>query len=97
MALAGVRTQVCLSVAILTKQGKILLARQFVEMTRMKVENHLATFPKLIGTERQHNTVETAEVRTGSRARLGSNARAALTALRSRECRFGTYTSQSSR
>ena len=55
--------QVCLSVAILTKQGKILLARQFVEMTRMKVENHLATFPKLIGTERQHNTVETAEVR----------------------------------
>ena len=65
MALAGVRTQVCLSVAILTKQGKILLARQFVEMTRMKVENHLATFPKLIGTERQHNTVETAEVRTG--------------------------------
>jgi len=63
VALAGVRTQVCLSVAILTKQGKILLARQFVEMTRMKVENHLATFPKLIGTERQHNTVETAEVR----------------------------------
>jgi len=54
---------VCLSVAMLTKQGKILLARQFVEMTRMKVENHLATFPKLIGTERQHNTVETSEVR----------------------------------
>lgn len=55
-------SQVCLSVAMLTKQGKILLARQFVEMTRMKVENHLATFPKLIGTERQHNTVETSEV-----------------------------------
>ena len=27
------------------------------------MENHLATFPKLVGTERQHNTVETAEVR----------------------------------
>ena len=54
---------VCLSAAILTKQGKVLLARQFVEMTRMKVENHLTTFPKLIGTDRQHNTVETAEVR----------------------------------
>ena len=47
----------------MTKQGKVLLARQFVEMTRMKVENHLATFPKLIGSDRQHNTVETAEVR----------------------------------
>ena len=29
----------------------------------LQVENHLATFPKLIGTDRQHNTVETAEVR----------------------------------
>ena len=29
----------------------------------MRAENHLATFPKLVGTERQHNTVETAEVR----------------------------------
>ena len=28
-----------------------------------QVENHLATFSKLIGTDRQHNTVETAEVR----------------------------------
>jgi len=54
---------VCLSAAILTKQGKVLLARQFVEMTRIKVENHLTTFPKLVGTERQHNVVETADVR----------------------------------
>jgi len=54
---------VCYSAAVLTKGGKVLLARQFVEMSRMRIENHLATFPKLVGTEKQHNTVETAEVR----------------------------------
>eukprot|EP00310_Coccolithus_braarudii_P025539 CAMPEP_0183351648 /NCGR_PEP_ID=MMETSP0164_2-20130417/26165_1 /TAXON_ID=221442 /ORGANISM="Coccolithus pelagicus ssp braarudi, Strain PLY182g" /LENGTH=532 /DNA_ID=CAMNT_0025523887 /DNA_START=17 /DNA_END=1615 /DNA_ORIENTATION=- len=54
---------VCFSAAVLTKGGKVLLARQFVEMPRMRIENHLATFPKLVGTEKQHNTVETAEVR----------------------------------
>ena len=54
---------VVLSAAVTNRSGKALISRQFVEMTRMKVENHLATFPKLIGTERQHNTVETAEVR----------------------------------
>jgi len=54
---------VCFSAALLTKGGKVLLARQFVEMSRMRIENHLATFPKLVGTEKQHNTVETAEVR----------------------------------
>ena len=31
--------------------------------SRNRSRTHLATFPKLIGTERQHNTVETAEVR----------------------------------
>jgi hypothetical protein len=54
---------VCFSASVLTKGGKVLLARQFVEMPRMRIENHLATFPKLVGTEKQHNTVETAEVR----------------------------------
>jgi len=54
---------VCLAAAVLTKGGKVLIARQFVEMPRMRIENLLATFPKLVGADKQHNTVETAEVR----------------------------------
>lgn len=55
---------VCLSVAVLTKGGRVLVAREFVEMTRMRIENYLTTFPKLVGSaEKQHNTVETSEVR----------------------------------
>ena len=54
---------VCLSAAVLSKGGRVLLAREFVEMSRMKIENYLTTFPKLIGADKQHNTVETTEVR----------------------------------
>ena len=54
---------VCLAAAVLTKGGKVLIARQFVEMPRMRIENLLASFPKLVGADKQHNTVETQEVR----------------------------------
>jgi len=55
---------VCLSVAVLSKSGKVLLSRQFVDMSRIRIEGLLAAFPKLVGTgNKQHTFVETDKVR----------------------------------
>lgn len=60
---------VVLAVSILTRDGKALLSRQFLDMTRMRIEGMLAAFPKLInsneasGSKRQHTYVETDSVR----------------------------------
>ena len=57
--------QVVLSGAICTKNGKALMARQFVEMSRIRIEGLLAAFPKLMGSgeEKQHTFIETDTVR----------------------------------
>jgi len=39
---------VVISASICTKSGKILLARQFVAINRLKLEEYMANFPKLI-------------------------------------------------
>ncbi len=40
-----------------------LVSRQFVEMTRARIEGLLSTFPKLMGGGKQHTFVETDSVR----------------------------------
>jgi len=53
---------VVLSVAIVSK-NRTLLARQFVEMTRIRVEGLLNTFPKLLDSSKDHTFIETETVR----------------------------------
>eukprot|EP01067_Filipodium_phascolosomae_P006958 Filipodium_phascolosomae@DN536_c0_g1_i1.p1 len=53
---------VVLSAAILAK-SKVLLARQFVEISRMRIEGLLSAFPKLIDSGKDHTFLETDSVR----------------------------------
>ena len=51
------------SLALYVSNSTALLSRQFVEMTRARVEGLLGAFPKLIGSGKQHTFVETESVR----------------------------------
>jgi len=53
---------VVLTAAIVTS-GKTLVARQFVEMTRLRVEGLMSAFSKLIDSGRDHTFIETESVR----------------------------------
>lgn len=61
--LSAALLQVLLAAAVCTKAGKAIVSRQFVEMTRTRIEGLLAAFPKLMNTGKQHTFVETESVR----------------------------------
>ncbi|XP_062611322.1 coatomer subunit delta-like [Saccostrea cucullata] len=54
---------VLLAAAVCNKSGKAIISRQFVEMTRSRIEGLLAAFPKLMSSGKQHTFVETESVR----------------------------------
>ncbi|XP_034653650.1 coatomer subunit delta [Drosophila subobscura] len=54
---------VLIAAAVCTKNGKVILSRQFVEMTKARIEGLLAAFPKLMTSGKQHTYVETDSVR----------------------------------
>ncbi|XP_066256059.1 coatomer subunit delta [Euwallacea similis] len=54
---------VLIAAAVCTRAGKTIVSRQFVEMTKARIEGLLAAFPKLVPTGTQHTFVETDSVR----------------------------------
>ncbi|KAG1679134.1 hypothetical protein FOA52_000489 [Chlamydomonas sp. UWO 241] len=52
-----------LAAALISKTGKPLVSRQYLDMSRIRIEGLLAAFPKLVGSGKQHTYVETENVR----------------------------------
>eukprot|EP00735_Rhodelphis_limneticus_P009569 TRINITY_DN2820_c0_g1::TRINITY_DN2820_c0_g1_i1::g.5768::m.5768 TRINITY_DN2820_c0_g1::TRINITY_DN2820_c0_g1_i1::g.5768 ORF type:complete len:541 (-),score=153.12,sp/Q5ZL57/COPD_CHICK/41.06/5e-134,Adap_comp_sub/PF00928.16/6.4e-28,Clat_adaptor_s/PF01217.15/0.00022 TRINITY_DN2820_c0_g1_i1:103-1680(-) len=52
-----------LAASILTKPGKVLVSRQFVPLSQVRIEGLLAAFPKLVDSGKQHTYIETDKIR----------------------------------
>ncbi|KAH0784629.1 hypothetical protein KY290_004227 [Solanum tuberosum] len=48
---------------IISLSSAALVSRQFVDMSRIRIEGYLAAFPKLVGIGKQHTYIETENVR----------------------------------
>jgi coatomer subunit delta len=63
-SLGRVRVQsICLTITHFCFLPAAIVSRQFVEMTKARIEGLLAAFPKLMSTGKQHTFVETESVR----------------------------------
>ena len=51
------------SACICTKAGKILVARQFVQISKIKIEEHISSLPKHLATAQQHTQIEVGNIR----------------------------------
>ena len=54
---------VLIAAAVCSKSGKAIISRQFVELTKSRIEGLVAAFPKLMTAGKQHTFVETDSVR----------------------------------
>jgi len=54
---------VLIAAAVCNKTGKAIISRQFVELTKSRIEGLVAAFPKLMTAGKQHTFVETDSVR----------------------------------
>ncbi|GAX83714.1 hypothetical protein CEUSTIGMA_g11139.t1 [Chlamydomonas eustigma] len=54
---------VVFAASLISKAGKPLVSRQYMDMSRIRIEGLLAAFPKLVGSGKQHTYVETENVR----------------------------------
>ena len=56
--------QVVITAAVCSKSGKVLVSRQFQEITRLRIEGLLAAFPKLLSSsDKSQSYIETDSVR----------------------------------
>jgi len=52
-----------LCASVLSKSGRILLARAFAEISRQRLEGYLQSFPKLVNNDSAHTFIETDSIR----------------------------------
>jgi hypothetical protein len=60
---AEIRETATLTVHLHVHHVAALVSRQFMDMSRIRIEGLLAAFPKLVGSGKQHTYVETENVR----------------------------------